>query len=544
MIGEYEVQTGAGEIARYEVIDDGEYNRINLNGGDSNAYYHRKDDPTLLHNFKGEPFPYIKEILPQYYADLVRERNNQDATPNESGDILLAYRDKVTATYHKGTWNESTQTLELHAVKSRDQLQDFLLGHGRALGDFVPEWHTTFNPQSPTIVNEEEHIINLFVPGEYMQETNQKKGKYPAIQRILDSAVGTGPIQTHFLNWLAFIFQSKQKPLTAWILHGTEGTGKGMLIAKVIAPIFGHRYVHQMRASELNEKFNGYMETSLITFVDEIEASMFTNPKGAESDMRNYITEKSITIRKMRTDAYSVPNFTGFIFSSNKTQPVNVPMGDRRYNVGAFQATRFLPTEAEMESLPNELSHFAHFLQHYAVDAKAARTVLQTAEREAIQQLGVTSIDQLAHSLLNGNLSGLIAALPDTRLLAEMGVQNPTAMAYTGIIKRFIDDALQPDECRPKNTTLINQVTKEREPRNSKVTRDELAVIFTHCIGKVPEGAYKFSSFLRHHNIHIAPMRVGDEIIRGLRIDWQLTEEDRAQALGAFPTKAKLKTVR
>jgi hypothetical protein len=91
---------------------------------------------------------------------------------------------------------------------------------------------------------------------------------------------------------------------------------------------------------------------------------------------------------------------------------------------------------------------------------------------------------------------------------------------------------------------LINQATREREPRNSKVTRDELAVIFTHCIGKVPEGTYKFSSFLRHHNIHITPMRVGEEIIRGLRIDWQLTEEDRAQALGAFPSKAKLKTVK
>ena len=526
MVGEYEVQPGVGEIAQYQVTDCGEYNRLNLNGGDSNAYYHRKDDPILLHNFKGEPSVYIKEILPQYYADLLRARSALEATPNASGDILLAYRDKVTAAYHKGTWNEGTQNLELYTVKSRDQLADFLLSHGRALGDFVPEWSTTFDPQNPIIFDEVNHTINLFAPTNFMRQKKAPYQNFPAIQRIINSAVGTKEIQTHFLNWLAFMFQTRKKPLTSWILHGTFGTGKGMLVNKIIAPLFGPKYVHQMRASELNEKYNSWLETSLIVFVDEIEADMFTNPKGAESDLRNYITEPNITIRRMRTDPYMVSNYTGFIFSSNKRQPVHIPIGDRRFNVGAYQRERFYPTDEELLALPKELKAFANFLLNYKVCEKTAHSILQTDERQAIQQLSVTSVDQIANDILNGNLRGLIDALPDAKLMAEMGVQNPTAAAYISIIKRFAED--------------LNNGTSP-----SRITRDELAVIFTHCVGKVPEGTHKFTAYLRHHGIATKKMRIDDDTPRGIETVWEINAKDRMLLANLFPTKLqKLKFVK
>ena len=797
MVGEYEVQTGVGEIAQYNIIDCGEYNRIDLNGGDSRAYYHRKDDPTYLHNFKGEPSVLLKEILPQYYADLVRDRSNQDATPLADGQtLLLAYRDKVTADYYKGTWNETTQVLDLNKVKSRDQLADFLMGHGRQLGDFVPEWQTVFDPAREIVVDEVEHILNRFQPSHYMKEANQKKGNFPSIQRLIDSAVGTGPIQVHFVNWLAYMFQFKKKPMTSWVLHGTFGcltgdtvigfnrgsrngirnltikeayekwtgtyklgtgrgkgwdmslptytksvvapgqlklnrvlkiiqsgvkqvytlttssgksvrataehpfmrpggtftklsklrigdeilaegtaptagakrkkhqrkttysipyhpyawdhyingknykrshtarliveahqngltldelisilrtdkvkaaslkyipadhavhhrnhvesddalnnlevmtsaqhdahhssqttkrksptavervisitkgakemtydiameaphnnyvanglvvhnTGKGMLVGKVIAPLFGHEYVHQMRASELNEQFNGWLENSLVVFIDEIDAGMFTNPKSTNSNLKKYITDSPLTIRRMRTDSYMVPNFTGFIFGSNEKQPVYVPMGDRRYNVGSFQSERYFPTDDELDAMPGEIKHFAHFLQHYKVSDKAAHSVLQTEEREAIQQLGMTSIDQLANDLLEGNLGGMLEALPDTQLMDSMGVVNPTSAAYINIVKRFAHEPV------------------------SRITRDELAVLFTHCVGKVPEGAHKFTAFLRHHGITTKVLRVGNETPRGLEVKWKITADDREFIAQAFPNKpAKLKAVK
>lgn len=535
MVKDYEVQVGVGEIASYEVIDAGEYNRINLNGGDSNAYYHLKTDLTLLHNFKGEPSCYIKEILPNYYADMTRQQSTQRATPNAAGDVILAYCDKITADYYKGTWNEANQKLEVYRVKNKDQIKDYLLSHQLPVGDFVPEWTTIFDPQNTTVVDEQNHILNRFIPGHYMQPTSQIAGAFPAIQRLVNSAVGTGDIQVHFLNWLAYIFQLRKKPLTAWILHGTYGTGKGMLINKVISPLFGNEYVRQMVAPMLDQDFNDFLEKKLIVFVDEIDAGMFEHAKKVESKLFNWITEPTLDIRKMRTDYMSIPNYVSFIFASNKPEPVRIPAKDRRFNVGQFQTQRYYPTDEELAALPQELAHFAYFLQHYEVDEKAVHTVLENDERKAIQELGVTSIDQIANDLKEGNLRGLLDALPDTRLLNEMGILNPNAAAYTSLVRRFVEETLN-EAPRPKNT-VVNSITRELAPLVSKITRDELAVIFTHCVGKVPEGAHKFSTYLRHHGIITKRIRVGNEVPHGIAVEWKTDEETIAYAREVFPPK-------
>lgn len=535
MVNDVEVQVGVGEIASYEIIDAGEYNRINLNGGDSNAYYHLKTDLTLLHNFKGEPSCYIKEILPSYYADMTRQLSTQRATPNAAGDVILAYCDKITADYYKGTWNEANQKLEVYRVKNKDQIKDYLLSHQLPVGNFVPEWTTIFNPQNTTIVDEQNHILNRFIPSGFMRECNQMQGNFSAIQRLIDSAVGTGEIQTHFINWLAFIFQLRKKPLTAWILHGTYGTGKGMLINKVISPLFGNEYVRQMVAPMLDQDFNDFLEKKLIVFVDEIDAGMFEHAKKVESKLFNWITEPTLDIRKMRTDYMSIPNFVSFIFASNKPEPVRIPPKDRRFNVGQFQTQRYYPTDAELIQIPNELTHFAYFLQHYEVNEKAAHTVIETEERKAIQDLGVTSIDQIANDLKEGNLKGLLNALPDMRLLNEMGIQNPNSAAYVNLVRRFVEEALN-EKPRPKNT-VVNSITKELAPLASKITRDELAVIFTHCVGKVPEGAHKFTAYLRHHGIITKRIRVGDEVPHGITVEWKTDAETITYAREVFPAK-------
>ena len=507
--GTTEVQKGVGEITLYEVFDDPDnpFVYFNPNGGDSKAYYHPRHDLTLLHNFKGEPATLIKEVLPYYFNDRTRAANVANAAPSETGDLLLAFREKVTAEYWKGTWNATSRHLDIHKVKSKDMLEDFCKAHGHTLGDFVPEWHMLFNPQSTVVLDEPAHKLNTFVPSYYMHEDNQRKGQFPAIQTFLDHAVGTGPIQEHFVNWLAYMFKHRQKPKTAWILHGTEGTGKGMLVDKVLTPLFGHRHLHRMRASEFDEKFNGWIENSLLVFIDEIEADMFSNPKGIESDMRNLVTEPVITIRRMRTDSYMVDNFTGFILSSNKPQPVHIPASDRRYNVGTFNPKRFHPTDAQVEALSSdkELAAFAYFLQHHKACGKTARSILQTADRLAIQQLGVTSVDKLAQDILGGNFSGMLDALPDERLMHEQANGGSyTALTYMNLVKRFATDI-----------------------RPSKITRDELAAIFKHCVGNIPEGAHKFSSYLRHHGINISPVRVDGEVHRGCIVNWTITQDDK-----------------
>jgi len=520
MIGEYEVQAGVGEIANYEIFDCGDYVRMNLNGGDSQAYWHHKSDPTYLHNFKGEPSLLMKEVLPHYYADLVRNAKDASTAPNARGDDILAFRDKVTAIYWKGIWNPERFQLELYSVKSELQLDHFLQSRGKVLGPFVPEYHLTFDPHNPEIVDHANKVVNTFVPTEFMRLGKKaKKGAFPIIQRVIDSAVGVGEVQDHFLNWLAVIWQQRVKPMTAWVWHGTQGTGKGVLFHHVLRPLFGPYAVYR-RATELSAQFTAWQEQALIAFVDEVNADMFIEAKKVESDLKAWITEPTATIRRMRTDSYEVQNFTAYIFSSNEKRPVAIPLNDRRFNIGKFQVRKLAITQEEVDSIADELPAFVRFLSDYKAVFDKARTVLQTDDRKEIQQRSITSVDELAMALKDGDLMLLWDYMPDEKLMEETGIVNVKEQAYAQLVRRL---------------------SYETE---SDLTIDELQLIFETCIGKTPEGKQKFVSYLRHHGINFTRLRLGNSRFYGFRVKWLVSREDQLllkELLGPAKKLARVK---
>ena len=529
MVGEFEVQTGVGEISNYEVFDCGEYNRLNLNGGDSQAYWHYKSDPSLLHNFKGEPSLPIKEILPHYYADLVRNARITDATPSTQGDLLLAFREKKTARYWKGIWNAEEHRLEIYTVDSVLQLDHFLQSHGRALGAFVPEWEIIFNPQNPVVVDEDRKIINILQATKYMRDGKKnKKNEFPLIQRVLDSAVGTGEVQEHFLNWLAVVWQQRRKPLTAWVLHGTEGTGKGLLFDEVIRPLFGTTHSIQKRASEMNSQFNGWLEPALIAVINEIDADMFINTRAVEADLKTMITDPTVNIRRMRTDAYEVPSYTAFLFYSNKKRPVAIPAGDRRFNVGVFQHTKMEITAEEVDAIADELEAFAHYLSTRPAVFELAKKILQTEDRRNVQRLSVTSVDVLAGDILNGNLIGLWEAMPDESLLESAGMVDVTAQAYAALVRRF--------SMPFKKSAILTE--------SCKITRDELGLIFKHCVGTEVKGTHKLAAFLRHHGIELKKLRFGNQFTSGIEVNWIVNKDDLEAIRNELNDAPKLKAVK
>lgn len=506
MVGEFEVQTGVGEATTYQVVDDGgEFIRYNLNGGDSQAYWHPRGNFEYLHSFKGEPSMLMKEILPQRFAELTANIRSTQQTPSGKGDLLLAFREKRTAEYWKGIWNPRDVVLDIWPVKSKDMLEDFMQSHGTTVGPYVPEWQIIFDPQNEVIVDETDHIINRFIVPPMMRQGAAKAGLYPTIQAVIDSAVGTGPVQEHFLNWLAVIFQYRIKTQTSWILHGTYGTGKGILLNCILQPIMGKLYCDQIKASVLQHSFDGWKENKLIMMIDEIEADLFEK-SGMEGDLRNLITEPYVDIHRKNVNIYSVKSYINLIFTSNKPQPVRIPMGDRRFNVGQYQTTRYMPTAEEIEKLiPAELEAFAHYLMTRKADISLSRQVIQTADREAIQALGVTSVDEFAHDIVTGNLVKLWEHMPDEAAMNEHGLVDPTASAYASLLKRFVTE------------------------QESRISRDELRLLFLHAIGKVPEGANKFTAWLRHHGVMTRRMRSAyeNDLVYGVEVVWNISDRQR-----------------
>lgn len=492
-VGEFEVQAGAGEIANYEVIDCGDYVRFNLNGGDSQAYWHRKGDLDYLHNFKGEPSLILKEVLPGYYAEKVREQRNGNLTPATKGDLVLCFQDKVTDGYWWGTWNPEANHLDLNQVGNETKLSNAVRSFGIPLPDPVPIWQRKFDPQSNVRVDEDAHIVNIFEPTKYMVGSN-KKGQFPIIQRLLNSAVGTGPIQDHFINWLAVIWQFRIKPLTAWVWHGVEGTGKGAFFNRVIRPLFGDKNIAHKLGHELASEFNGWMESALIALFDEIDADMFMNLKLVEGKLRLYITEPTVPIRRMRTDSYSVQSYTGFLFFSNKPKPVSIPPSDRRTNVGQYQKHRFITTSEELDKIEGELEAFAAHLSAYKAEPNRAAQVLQTEDRKAIQDVSLTSLDEIGNAIVEGNIEYFweyVSSGQGSRML------DPIQADYNATVIRLTREVL--------NKPLL------------KITREDMFAIFRLSNKDTPTGN-KFAYMLRHKGIRLKRMRLGEELCYGIEV--------------------------
>ncbi len=509
IVNDMEIQPNAAEVDHYEIVhQDDEFTRLNIGAnGDSNAYWFFTSDFEILRNFKNEPFTYLKDTLPDLYKQLSRNVRSSLTSTSTTGDVVLAIRDKASGQYWKGLFNDSRQHLELHTVDSKDKLHDFLQGHGVPPPPFISEWEVTFDPQLDFIVNEDRRIINRFYPTPLMKAG--KPGKYPTIQKFIDHAVGTGEVQEHFLNWLAVIMQHRMKTKTAWILHGNEGTGKGVLVNKVLRGIF-EQFVSVISSDDLNSEFNQWLEKSFIVFVDEIEVDMFEK-KATEGKLRRMITDSPQPIRRMRTDTYDAPNFTNFIFASNKPQPVKIPITDRRFNVGQFQFKRLVSNHHEIEHvIPSEIPAFAHYLLTRKACIDTAAQVLKTEDREKIQRLSLTSVDELAHNIVTGNLEALLEAMPDENLPMEH-----TAGIYANLMRSIAIEGRE------------------------RLSRDQLRIIFEHCVGKVPDGVNKFTSFLRHHGIHTKKLRVDGIAEYGIEIKWSKCNIDHLR-----PKVAKLRKVK
>lgn len=507
-VGSTEIQNKPNQATVTGIKDCGEYVRLNLNGGDSWAYWHHKDDFEIIRDYKTDGAYKTKELLPGYYGDLVASRAELNSSPNEDGDLILAFRDLKTANYYNGLWNPAQQHLEIYKAKNETQLDHWCKSHGRHLGDFIPVWDIQYNPRADWVVDEDRHAVNTFQKSEFMRMEPHKNKKWTHIEKIICHMMGEakpGELTEHFINWFACVFQRQHKPLTAWVFHGVEGTGKGYFINKIASKLLGKSNAISVTVSNIEDNFNGFLDGKLLVFVDEVDVDDFREKGRITARFRNYITEPTMLLREMRATAIDVPNYVSFIFSSNRPQPVFIPPTDRRYNVGNFQGSKLPPPNDEQ--IDAELAAFAEFLLAYKVDQKKADTVMETEARQHIQKLSVTSLVETCQHVLSGDLESLWLARPDERLLAESGVINPTtinAQAYVLLMDRIAEEALN-------------------EAKNV-ITRDELLVILQYNVGAIPSSPNKLTSLLRHNGINTRRIRKHNQLTYGMEVEWKIPD--------------------
>jgi hypothetical protein len=501
MVGTQEVLLKPDEAIITEMKVERGFVYFNLNGGDSWAYYHPEENPDYVHNFKGEPSYLTKELLPDYWQQLTG--NGSSTRTSSSGLLYLAFCDRQTGVYWRGTYDQNSDVLDIVPAKNETQLRHFAKQYGVPMGDFVPEWDLVFDPHDMVRVDVQNRIVNKFQPTPYMLNVGTKMPKAipKTILKVMDNALGSDPdVVLHFINWLGAVVQTRDRTRTAWVLHGTHGTGKGILTNNILKPLFG-AHTATRRMEELNEKYNHFMEGSFLVFVDEVQTKALQNERGVMAKLKNFITESTVAIRAMYANATEVRNHTNWIFMSNMSDPISIDKEDRRFNVARYQPVKLSITDAELKQIEKELQPFYDYLANMTVDFDKAGQVIHNDDRNTMISISESSIDTVGSALLEGSFEFFLEQLPTDNSHQRNTQQNNRVLDYTELLKKLI------------TRTLPNGVCN--------ITREELRTLFDFTIGNVPQSPNKFTALLKHHRIHLDVVWMGGKSVRGMKVTWK-----------------------
>lgn len=479
-----------------DVKQDRGFTYFNLNGGDSWAYYHPDDNYEFIFNFKGEPTYRTEELLPDYFTLRNREAGIQKA----GGRQPIGFRGLQDGAVYNGFYDPETEEIELHMARRAVDVILFLAEYGVEV-ESLPTFRLKHDPhhRGPRY-DAEKKEINLYIISELERTAAPNSSPTPTIDKVITHVVGPANVR-HFINWVAFVIQRKTASGTSWVFHGSQGTGKGILFHRVLRPMVGRHNAIQVRTANFEDNYNGFLEHSVLVNVDEVDVPESRRDKQISADLKNYQTEKTISIRKMYSNVYEIENHLNFIFSSNKRNPVHVELTDRRFNIADCQPHPLHITEEEMDEINRELPAFMWHMLTYPVNNREAQTAAITQAKVDMQELSETSVDEIANALLLGKASVLHSYCEDEAEILDLD-HRMTIQRYNELIREVVCNGLD------------------------RFSRADLKIIFEATVGKVPSSPAKFTKYLKHHGLKIGVNRIDGEPERGsLVVEWQDSED-------------------
>jgi len=159
--------------------------------------------------------------------------------------------------------------------------------------------------------------------------------------------------------WLACIFKDPECRLPYLFFFGNENCGKS-IFWEAIALLVTCGVVKADRALTNQSDFNGELGGALLCVVEEKDIS---KSPGASAKIKDAVTSPTLSIRKMRTDSYQIPNLTHWVQTANHQDACVVPPGDTRIVVIYVRPLeKEIPKPILMERLKEEAPAFLRTL--------------------------------------------------------------------------------------------------------------------------------------------------------------------------------------
>lgn len=509
------VAKGAEKATVTSSREEGEFVRCNLNGGDSWGYWYHFKAPTVVYNFKDEPNYLLEELDPAHYAAARKAAQEREPiVTSPEGRSYLAFRSAASDSYWNGWFDHDEHELVLHRTRARDRLLDFLKSYGQPAPDFISDWTVELRFDLDEQFDPAKRWVNLFKPTKYLlnAKARPKATVLPTIHALIHHVLGDDDeCVEHFLNWLAVIFQHRVKARTAWILSGTEGSGKGLLFEKVLTPLIGASHAMVAELPQFEDMFNAQFEPVIFLLINESEVKATKNINAIMAKVKPLITDNYIPYRAMHATAYLGRSFTNVIVASNKYDPMLLSESDRRFNVAPRQETKLQkPTAKYLDALNEELQPFLDYLMSRNADIQLAMTPLENEARKQLQFDSQTSTETVCQALRDGN------------------------------IRFFIDDApphsAQGAITRDFNGTMVDIATTYRETLSEallhieanephKLNRAQVFALLSTTLESPPKTFNKLTSTLKHHGLHSERCRVDGELTMAYQVRWRRPED-------------------
>lgn len=142
---------------------------------------------------------------------------------------------------------------------------------------------------------------------------------------------GNQEIFDYLKAWMAHLvqFPGGQRPGTALVLRGSQGTGKGCFVSQ-FGLVFGQHFLHLSSPRQLTGRFNSHLKDALLVFADE---ALFGGDKAAAGTLKSMITEDLQAIEPKGVDLFMVKNHIRLIIASNHDWVVPAGFEERRFCV-------------------------------------------------------------------------------------------------------------------------------------------------------------------------------------------------------------------
>lgn len=198
----------------------------------------------------------------------------------------------------------------------------------------------------------------------------------------------------YLLLWVACMFRDPFEPLPYLFMFGSENCGKS-IFHEALSLLVTKGVVSADRTLTSGNDFNGELSSAVLCVVEE--KNVAASPV-AHARIKEWVTCRNLSIRKMRTDSYNQPNTTHWVQCANRQDHCPVFPNDTRITViHVPDLLEDVPKKTMLEKLKEEATHFMYTLMNVELPPVIGRLrlpVVETANKLTSEEFSRDDLEQ------------------------------------------------------------------------------------------------------------------------------------------------------